>query len=134
MRAPWLLLPLPLLFACGEKEATDDTDDSQVEADADADTDSDTDTDVVEANASLSGTILDVSGAPVQGARVSMCKQVCRTVTTGSDGVYAFDALEPWTHAFEVVMTAGDDWSTPLVPLTLEDSEARELDAVALEF
>lgn len=124
-----LLVPM----ACGDKDTT--TDDSPtVEGDADADADTDTDTDsdtAVEASASLQGVITDSDGNPIQGARVSMCKQVCRTDATDATGAYSIASLEPWTHSFEVVVPDAA-YSTPLVPLTMAADSDRTQNAVAM--
>lgn len=114
MRTTSLLFSLSfatLLLACGDKdEATDDSavDDTNAEGDADTDADADTDTDTdtdVQDVATMSGTVVDSDGAPLEGMRVNLCKQVCRTVVTDSTGTYEFADFEadPWVHAFDVV-------------------------------
>lgn len=125
------LAPLLLLLACGEKETpSDDSPTTEGDADADSDTDTDTDSDTaVEASASLTGTITDSDGNPIQGARVSMCKLVCRTDATDASGNYEIASLEPWAHSFEVVVPV-DGYSTPLVPLTMSADTAHTQNSV----
>ncbi|MCK6521187.1 carboxypeptidase-like regulatory domain-containing protein [Myxococcota bacterium] len=132
-----LTLALFAFAACGEKDELEPaTDSGSVEGDADADTDSDSDTDTEEgipADATMTGKVVDESGKAIEGARVSMCKTLCRTSFTDASGAYSFPALEGFTHSFEIVISSGG-WATPLAPITLVAAQENVLDAVGVKF
>ena len=132
-----LTFVLLTLAACGDKDEPTPTEDSgEVEGDADADTDSDSDTDTevdIPADATMTGKVVDVSGKAIEGARVSMCKTLCRTSFTDAGGLYSFPALEGFTHSFEIVISSGG-WATPLAPVTLVAAQENVLDAVGVKF
>lgn len=120
------VLSFATLVGCGEKDSIDDTQSDDTEADADTDADSDTDSDAdtdVEEMAAMSGSVVDAGGDPVEGARVNLCKEVCRTVMTDSTGAFDFPNFEAdWVHAFDVVDPSG----TYMTPLSLVRAEADE--------
>ncbi|MFZ5482005.1 MAG: carboxypeptidase-like regulatory domain-containing protein [Myxococcota bacterium] len=109
-----------------------DPDDSGVAGDTDdpPPTDDTGTSSTVPLTASLTGTVMDPDGNPVAGARVNVCRHVCRTITTEADGAYAFEALEAWTATYYVVPEEGSGYANPMVTLTLADGEARAIDVV----
>jgi hypothetical protein len=133
-----LTFALLTLAACGDKDEPTPTEDSgATEGDADTDTDSDADTDTEEegipADATMTGKIVDESGKAIEGARVAMCKTLCRTSFTDAGGLYTFPALEGFTHSFEIVISTGG-WATVLAPITLVAAQENVLDAVSVKF
>src|SRR5207245_6728143 len=52
-------------------------------------------------NSSISGTVTDPSGAVIPGAEMvltSVDRQISTKTTTGSDGLYSFPNLLPWSY------------------------------------
>ena len=56
-----------------------------------------------EETAAIHGVVTDAAGAPVSGARVNVCRDLCKTAVTDASGAYAFTALEAWTASFYVI-------------------------------
>jgi hypothetical protein len=83
--------------------------------------------------ASLNGTVLDPDGAPLQGFRTNVCKEVCKTSMTGADGSYEFTSLEPWTAAFYVQGNSELGYATPYAPVTWADNEEKTIDIRLLD-
>jgi Carboxypeptidase regulatory-like domain len=72
-------------------------------------------------NGTIIGTVLDVSGSTVPGARVTLqgpAPNDRRTVVTGKNGFFKFDSLRPATPYRVVVSAQGlENWTSPSVVL-----------------
>jgi hypothetical protein len=94
--------------ACGEKSDTDF--DSGGEAAADGGSGDNGNADGVgddggddDGGASISGTLVDQSGAPLTSADIKLCTQLqCKTTEPDESGAFAFPEIEGATFAFEV--------------------------------
>lgn len=124
----WLTLALA---ACTGKTGANPTDSANPDLTDDTSPPNDTgSTNTVPLSANLTGTITDPEGAPVAGARVNVCRVVCKSMVTEVDGAYAFGSIEAWTAMFYVVPEAGSAFANPMVTLTLADEETRTIDVV----
>jgi hypothetical protein len=118
--------------ACSPGE--DDSDDSNADSDADADTDTDSDSDA-DADTdtgempmgSLAGVVEHENGSPWPDLQVNLCLTGCRTTTTGSDGSFLLQYLDPGRYSLDVV--AGDDLPTVLIPADVQADVANTLSA-----
>ena len=77
----------------------------------------------------LTGTATTEDGAPVVGARVSLCATVCRTADTDAAGSYFLEGIEGISYALDVIPT-DENLATVLVILTTTHEEERSLDFV----
>ncbi len=75
----------------------------------------------------LEGTATTEDGAPLVGARVSLCATVCRTSDTDAAGGYRFEGIEGLSYALDVI-PAEEGLATVLVILTTTHEEERSLD------
>ncbi|MCB9780633.1 MAG: carboxypeptidase regulatory-like domain-containing protein [Alphaproteobacteria bacterium] len=137
-----LALPLALgLLACGDKDGdsggTDgstDTDGGDTDTDGgDTDTDGgDTDTDTDGGGggtASISGKVVDPSGGGVEGVQMRLCAELCTTVSTGSDGSFAYNNVSADHYALEAVYLADQkSYATPLDLISIADGDAISLE------
>jgi carboxypeptidase family protein len=71
--------------------------------------------------ASVSGTVLDISGAAISGAEVTLIetrKSQERSTTTGTDGSFSFSALAPGSYTIVVKASAFQQSASPQFTLT----------------
>ena len=114
MRTLTLMLTTSLaLTACGDKDSIDSVPEADADTEADSDTDTDTDADTdLPATASMSGVVVDGTGKPLEGIRLNVCKEVCRTVSSDGEGAFEFEEFEAeWVHAFDGVDPSGERMS-----------------------
>ncbi len=106
----WLLAVVIMgLPACDDGGAGAETprhDDASTHADAqpDADPDGATGPDTAAPTASAAGTIVDVDGQPLPGAKVLACTPLtCFTTEAGQDGTFVAEGLPVMAHKMQVV-------------------------------
>lgn len=83
--------------------------------------------------AGLNGVVLDHDGAPLEGFRANVCRELCKTAMTGADGSYGFGSLEAWNAAFYVQGSADYGYATPYAPITWAENEELTIDVQLLE-
>lgn len=120
---PSVLFLLPLLaFAC-----TDDGD-SDTDMGTDPDTGMDTEADTDAPGSQLRGTVTDADGNGLDGVRVNLCRQICTTTETESDGSYVMPGLPAQRYSLHIETHGDLDLADPAVPYDLADSEFVDLD------
>ena len=83
---------------------------------------------------SLSGTVADVSGAAVPGAKVVLTNEgtnVAQTATTNSTGYFSFTAIQPGTYVLTVSAKGFSTWTEK--SLTIYQQESRTVTNIALK-
>ncbi|MCB9699349.1 MAG: carboxypeptidase regulatory-like domain-containing protein [Alphaproteobacteria bacterium] len=69
----------------------------------------------------LGGTVVDAEGAPLDGARLQACAEVCAVADSDADGVFAFEGL--WDGAWSLHATGpGPDDAELVLPVDLRGS------------
>ena len=107
-----LATPIALSTACGSSGGDDDdtgNDDDDTGSDDD-DTTSDDDDATPAPEGSLSGRVVDLSGAPLANIGVSCCSdQTCLTATTDADGDFLIEGLAANTYVVDNLGYPGSD-------------------------
>ncbi len=119
----FFLLPL-LAFGCTDSE------DSDSDMGTDPDTGVDTEADTEAPGTQLRGTVTDVDGNGLEGVRVNLCRQVCTTSQTDSDGSYLMPGLLPQRYSLHIETHGDLDFADPAVAYDLPDSEFVDLHIV----
>jgi len=119
-------LLLLLLAACTTTPADTDTD-TGTASDTASDSGTETDTERTDL-AHFTGAVMDDAGAPLDGARVSVCRAICRTQTVDSTGLFDFQ-VEPETHSIHVEPPHDQSvaHASALFPLTFAANEERDV-------
>ena len=121
---------IPALFALScsgsePEETATEAGDADTDTDSDSDTDTDTDTDADPNLATVSGTITLPDGSPAERYRVNICRDVCRTVPSESDGTYTVEGIDPEVWAFYVLAYGESEYAAPYGPIELGVGEKR---------
>jgi len=107
--------------------SADDDDDATVQDDDDAVSDDDDDSTPEETDyASLTGTVVDPSGAPLAELRMTMCGQFCVFASSDADGVFFFERAPAGAAVLENLFAPGEeeaDWSKFFDIVTVPEGE-----------